>query len=250
MAENQGIQTQKPSNRERYLERMKARFPDREFADDEELYGQINDDYDEYDKQINGYKEQEKTLSDLMTSDPRAGYFLNDWRNGEDPLLSYVKRFGPELKEALESPEKAEALAEANKEYAERVAKSEEYEAEYQKNLEESNAVIDELQAEEGLSDEEIDERLQFIMKMTQDAILGKFTKESLQMAAKAINHDADVELADAEGEIRGRNAKIEEKLRRKKRGDGTANIAGKNGGAGAPQQKGSSIFDLARMAK
>ena len=50
------------SNRERYTERLKAKYPDREFADDEALFGQINDDYDGYDKELSGYKEREKAL--------------------------------------------------------------------------------------------------------------------------------------------------------------------------------------------
>jgi hypothetical protein len=42
---------------------LKAKYPDREFADDEALFGQINDDYDGYDKELSGYKEREKALS-------------------------------------------------------------------------------------------------------------------------------------------------------------------------------------------
>ena len=33
------------SNRERYTERLKAKYPDKEFADDEALFAQINDEY-------------------------------------------------------------------------------------------------------------------------------------------------------------------------------------------------------------
>ena len=53
--------TEVKSNRERYTERLKAKYPDREFADDEALFGQINDDYDGYDKELSGYKEREKS---------------------------------------------------------------------------------------------------------------------------------------------------------------------------------------------
>lgn len=50
------------SNRDKYMERMKGKYPDREFSDDEALFGQINDDYDGYDKEIAGYKEREKAF--------------------------------------------------------------------------------------------------------------------------------------------------------------------------------------------
>lgn len=51
------------SNRERYTDRLKAKYPDKEFADDEALFAQINDEYDGLDKELSGYKEREKALS-------------------------------------------------------------------------------------------------------------------------------------------------------------------------------------------
>ena len=80
--------TEVKSNRERYTERLKAKYPDREFADDEALFGQINDDYDGYDKELSGYKEREKALSDLFAGNPQSAAFLTDWRKGEDPMIS------------------------------------------------------------------------------------------------------------------------------------------------------------------
>ena len=54
-------------------------------------------------------------------------------------------------------------------------------------------------------------------------------------MARKALNHDIDVETADREGEVRGKNAKIEEKLRKNRKNDGTANLSGKNNTGSKP---------------
>ena len=76
------------SNRERYTDRLKAKYPDKEFADDEALFAQINDEYDGLDKELSGYKEREKALSDLFASNPRSAAFLTDWRKGEDPIIS------------------------------------------------------------------------------------------------------------------------------------------------------------------
>lgn len=222
--------TKVTTNRDRYAERLKAKYPDREFADDEAIFGQANDDYDNYDKELSEYQERESSLSNLFTSNPRSAAFLMDWRNGDDPMIAMIRKFGDEFKEALEDPEKQEALAAANKEYAERIAKEKDFEEQYQKNLVETLASIEELKQEEGLSDDEIDDIMEFLTGIMKDGILGKFSKESIIMARNAINHDADVELADREGEVRGKNAKIEEKLRRKHKGDGTANLAGKNG--------------------
>lgn len=223
--------TKVKSNRDRYTERLKTKYPDKEFVDDEALFGQINDDYDSYDNELSGYREREKALSDLFASNPRSAAFLTDWRNGEDPIVGLVRKFGDDFKAALEDPEKQEALAAANKEYAERIAKEGEYEDEYQKNLCESLTTLEQMQQEEGLSDEDIDLAMEFLIGIMKDAILGKFSRESIAMALKAIKHDADVEQADREGEVRGRNTKIEEKLRKGSKNDGTASLGSKHGG-------------------
>lgn len=224
--------TEVKSNRDRYTERLKAKYPDKEFADDEALFGQINDDYDSYDNELSGYKEREKALSDLFASNPRSAAFLTDWRKGEDPVVGMVRKFGDDFKAALEDPEKQEALAAANKEFAERIAQEEEFEGQYQQNMTETVSTIEQMQAEESISDEDIDLAMEFLIGIMKDGILGKFSRESIRMALKAIKHDADVEQADREGEVRGRNTKIEEKLRKGGKNDGTANLGGKHGGS------------------
>lgn len=223
--------TEVKSNRDRYMERLKTKYPDKEFADDEALFGQTNDDYDSYDNELSGYREREKALSDLFASNPRSAAFLTDWRKGEDPIIGMVRKFGDDFKAALEDPEKQEALAAANKEFAERIAQEKEYEGEYQKNLNETLTTLETMQQDEGLSDEDIDSAMDFLVGIVRDGIMGKFTRESVAMALKAIRHDSDVEQADREGEVRGRNTKIEEKLRKGSKNDGTANLGSKNGG-------------------
>lgn len=219
------------SNRDRYSERLKEKYPDKEFADDEALFAQINDDYDRYDKELSDYKGREKALADLFASNPRSAAFLTDWRNGEDPIVGLIRKFGDDFKSALEDPEKQEALAAANKEYAERIAQEDKFEALYQKNIAETNEMLEMMQREDGLSDDDIDRAMEFLIGIMKDGILGKFTRDSILMALKAINHDSDVEYAEREGEVRGRNTKIKEQLRKGKRGDGTADLSGKNGG-------------------
>lgn len=126
-----------------------------------------------------------------------------------------VRKFGDDFKAALEDPEKQEALAAANKEFAERIAQEKEYEGEYQKNLDETLITLETMQQEEGLPDEDIDSAMDFLVGIVRDGIMGKFTRESIEMAIKAIRHDSDVEAAGHEGEVKGRNSKIEEKLRK-----------------------------------
>lgn len=226
------------SKRDLMLERLQSRYPDKEFSDDEAIFGQISDDFDESDKNLAGYKEREKIFSDMFTSDPRSAQFVNDWRNGEDPEVALVRRHGIEIKDAIDDPEKLEKIAEANKEHVERIAKEKELEEIYQQNLKESLTTLEQMQQEKGMSDEQLDAAMGFLLDIVRNGIIGKFTPESIEMALKTINHDADVENANQEGVVQGKNTKVEERLRKPKNGDGTAPLGGANGSAKPAKQR------------
>ena len=244
----QAANNQVKSKRDTFKERMRTKYPDRDFEDDEVLYGQINDDYDDYDNQLAGYKEREGQFADMFSSDPRSAAFLTNWKGGSDPAVELVRQFGTDIKDAIDDPEKQDAIAQANKEFLERVAKSKELDELYDKNLDESLALIDEYQKKNGLSDEQVDEAMSWLAGIVKDGVMGKFSAESIDMAMKAINHDTDVAQADREGEVRGKNTKIEEKLRKQTAGDGVSNLNGKTS-APTQQVRRKSIFDLAREA-
>lgn len=223
------------TKRELAMERLSAKYPDKDFADEEVLFGQISDDYDDYDNQLNDYKSREGALADMFASDPRSATFFMRWKNGEDPAVNLVRMYGTEIKDAIEDPERQEAIAAANKEYLDRVTEESNYEKQYKENLEATNALLDELQEKEGLSDEEIDNIMERVITIVKDAVLGKFSAETIDMVRKAMGYDAAVAQAAHEGEVKGRNEKIEEKLRKRSTNDGTAMLDGKNGVAHKP---------------
>ena len=238
MADNQEVKTK----RDLLVERMRGKYPDKDFADDEVLAGQISDDYDSYDKELGELRERERQIGDMFTADARSAQFLLDWKNGADPFVELVRRFGPD---ALQNPDK---LADASKEFAEKVAEAEKYEEQYQANMDATLAMLSKIQEEEKLGDDDIDKAMGFLVGIMKDGLLGKFSPESVRMALKAIHHDEDVDNALHEGEVKGKNTKITEKLRSMKGGDGTADLAGKNS-VPARQNRKNSVFDIARGA-
>lgn len=242
--ENKQVKTK----REMAMERLQGRYPEKDFSDEEVMFGQISDDYDDYDRQLGEYKDREDKLNKMFDSDPRTAYFLSTWREGNDPVVSLIRQFGTDIKDAIDDPARQDEIAAANKDFVERMAKEKELEAEYQSNLEESLKVLEQVQQEKGASDEDIDNAMEFLVGIMKDGIVGKFSRESIEMAMKALGHDADVAAAAHEGEVLGRNAQIEEKLRKKNEGDGTAMLDGKNGSVRRPNNR--SIFDLARDAQ
>lgn len=236
------------SRKNKMLERLRTKYPDMDIADEEAVYGRISDDYDDYDQKMGKYKESEEKLAKLFGSDPRSARFLASWSKGGDPVVMLVKEFGKDILEGLEDPEKINEIAAANKEYVDRIAKDKQYEEEYNKNIEESIKGFSELQEEKGYTDDQIDEASKAFIKIAADAIKGIISKESLEMVMKALNYDEDLEDAARRGEIKGRNTKIEENLRKMNKGDGTTHMAGKNNVPPAPKG-GNSRMGLADMA-
>lgn len=231
------------------LERMKAKYPDKDFSDKSLFHSQIVEDFVDGGDRIAKYEEDERALSDMILADPRAAQILVDMRNGKDVATSLVRMFGNEIKDAIDDPERLDEMAEAQKDYMDRVAKEKEYEDIYKGNLEQTLNDIEAVQQEMGLSDEQVDAAMAHLQKIVSDGVMGKFSPESIKMALKAISHDEDVALAAHEGEVKGRNTKIEEKLRKEKKGDGMPTINSKNNNV-AQARRGSSIFDIAREAK
>ena len=147
------------SRRDQFGERLKKKYPDREYADDEALFGQINDDYDEYDSQLSGYKERESKLTDMFTRDPQSAQFITDMAQGKDPWASLINRIGIDgVKEMLDDPAKMEEFSKSNKEYVDRMAKQKGLEEEWEKNMKTTLSMLEQKQQELGLTDEQIDQ--------------------------------------------------------------------------------------------
>ncbi len=238
--------------RERVLTVLREKYPDKSFEDDEELFGAIGDDYDGYARdadELGRFREDDKKLREMMSREPRNAQLLIDVYNGGDPIMGLIKRYGTEIRDVLDDPEAQEKIAEANKEYVDRLAESEKLEDEYKTNLDQSIETLRSFKEENGMTDEEADAVFNGVMQVVRDGLMGKFSAATLGMFRKAMTRDADVASAREEGEVAGRNARITERLRKAGMGDGTSPLGGSNNAADFPAAR-KSIFELAREAR
>ena len=233
------------TNRGKLESRLRERYPDREYPDDEALYSQINDDYDDYDNA----RDQSQRLTDLFSKDPRAARFITDMAAGKNPWEAMVEQIGIDgITDIFQNPEYKDRLAEAQQKYLDSLANEKNLEEEYTRNLDESIDALLAFQQERGYSDDEIDEAVETLMQIAADSLRGKFTPENVELAMKANGYDDAVADAADEGEVRGRNARITERLKKQKSADTVPALSGANNPAGA--QAPSSMFDLADNAR
>lgn len=246
MAENEDVK----GKRELFLAKLKEKYPDKEYEDEEQLFGQIYDDYDEYDNDINKYREQQKVITDMFSKDPRNAQFFVDMKNGKDPFVLMIQRVGIDgVKDLLEDPDKAEEFSKANADYLARVAKSEELQNQWEENSKASLEMVKAKQDELGLTDEQVDSAWNFIRSIQDDGVIGVVRPEVFDMALKAINYEQDMLNAEEQGEIRGKNYKAEAMLRKPNNGDGVSHLSGANNKP-TRGNKNNSIFELADGAR
>lgn len=243
-AQQQALKTK----RDLALERLKSRHPDTDYADDEAIYGAINDDYDADQKALEGYKKNEADMADMFGKDPRSASFLQNWRQGSDPVQQLVKQYGEDFLDYLSDPDHAEEIANAQNEYLKSVTDGNKLQEQYDKNMAQSLDVIDKFEEEFG--EDVANDLVAKLMAVANDVIMGKITKEALNMFRLAASHDEDVANAQHEGEVKGRNANITKNIRLKKKGDGTPSLDGKGTGAGRQQKPQPSLGPLSREKK
>lgn len=227
------VKEQVKGKRDLYLESLKSRFPDKSFETDDDIFGQAIEDNENNERELKGFREREKGLSDMFKKDPRVARYFSGIRKGESPDVMLVRLYGKDIVDAANDPAKMEEIAAANKEFVDRLAEEEELERAYQENSAKSLTAL----AESGISDDDIDKALEHLAKMSVDFVKGTVSVDDVKMILKALNHDADVEDAVREGEVKGRNTRIVEKLRKQKAGDGLPTMpSGGNMATKAPE--------------
>lgn len=216
--ENEDVKSKKAIT----LERLKVKYPDLDIENEEDVYGRIDADYAESADRLNQLEENERNMVSLFNKDPRSATMLTEWAtNGISPIEYLIKVYGDDLREALDDPENADAIAAAHKEYLDNVTKRKEGDEAFKANLEKSLEGLDNIAKAKNLTEEQTAKVWDFIGEIAEKYISGVVDEATIEMALKAINHDVDVDEAARIAEVKAKNARIDE-LKTKTRVDET----------------------------
>lgn len=227
----------KKSNKEIALERYRSRYPDADPADEEAMYGHMNEDYDRYEADLKKANATSDKLNELLDSDPRSAAFLTAWHDGKNPVLAFIDEYGEDVMSDIQNPANRAKIEASTKAFMAKAAKAKELDAEYDKNIEASRNLYQQMIEEGTYSQEQIDKGLDLLEQVFNDFLVGKVTREGIEAMIKSTSYDEAVDEAGAEGEIRGRNAQIQTKRRNALRGDGLPQGGG-GGGKGKPKMQ------------
>ena len=242
------------SSREAFVARIKDRHPDLDETDEEGFYSAVNADYDEDDEdreELKKFREDDEKMRNIFQNDPRMANIFLGMARGENVLEYLIDNFGQDFLDAINDPENEEArqrIAEKQKQWVEKQAASRDLEAKAAENLDRALDAFDAVAEETGADDNAKEEAFKKFTEFQQRAIVNDIDEDMWRLFFNGVTHDADVEQASIEGEVRGRNAKISERLR-----GGSEKNPMDMGGAAARNEtprRVSSIFDLAAEAK
>lgn len=201
----------------RLVDRMRSKYPDRNFGGQDGQDGQddlmqsLAEEFDALDAKLGEYDENNSKLTKFLSTSDKGAAFFNEWVRTGNPAAAFRKIYGQNAFEAITTPEGAQILAEIEAEEAKNKADKDARDAEVTENFRQSLEACRSWAESRGLSEEEGYDALTRLMDILSDAEDGKYSTELFDMAWKADHYDADVESARHEGEVNGRNAKIQE---------------------------------------
>lgn len=227
--------------------RMKERKPDTDWdaTDDDAMADMAMADYDEMSSMVDQYKQRDAAFDELAAKHPQAMMFLAQLAKGKSMREAIENSMEVSIEDLYNDPDYPRAKEE-------KAAK----EAEAVKNM---LAEIDKQAEEKGWTPEDVDQALEDFDEIIRAVEENKVTFDMLQLLHNGKRYDKDVAKALHEGEVNGRNAKIEETKRKKKASsDGLPALGGQSKGGesnktlvrGGRNGVGSDIWGAANMKR
>ena len=228
-------ETPKKSNRDTFMERYKADFPDDNFEDEEAIYGRMNERNADYDR----LRTNDENFRKLVNEHPEYGGMISDMMEGRNFVESFLGRHSLEdIEAAYNDPEMSKKLADEYSDWIQKKVENEKYEKEREANVQESIGVLSEYAQENGIDEDGTTALWGKALDVANNAVMLKFDKAFYDFVNKGMNHDADVAAAHEEGELKGHNSKVQTQLAKGKNPEGIPPTFDGGQGAAAPEPK------------
>lgn len=202
---------QAPPPRHPFYDRIKAMHPDKEFGSDDELLSAADEKMTEHEGYRAQNEEANKMIIEALYAEPVLAQVLEEVGKGANLVQALAKYISPQDLEEAAGESDAETY-EANKLTRESNRKAhQEFMDEVNANTAESQKTIEGWSAKRGLDPEAVTEFINEVSAILADAYKGKITEKFLDNMYEAKTKPDDLATAAEQGEIKGRNANIEE---------------------------------------
>ena len=204
------VQEKEPTAREKFYSRMRERYPEEDFSDEMSYYAKEMADYDDLDSRYKDASLREDMLNKFFDSNPKMAAVLSEVESGK-PFPAAMKRYYSDEELSMnEGDEGWDEYLKAEEDYRKSVDDRNSRMKTFEEEIKKSEDTIKAYANKEGLSEEDIQNRLDKLNKYMQDMSEGKITEEFLNVLTKGMDYDTDVEGAADAAYKKGKNEKIE----------------------------------------
>lgn len=226
------------SHKDKFINKLRQESgnEEQEFTDDE-LFQESGNRWDALKADYNSQKETIDKLGEVMSEDPELSLFINEIVSGTNPIEAIAKIYG-DIDDLLDDDQKA-SYNEARQSKLDSFGAYTQSINEQDANLENYDKELDQYCTNNGYDETQKEEIHQQIISLANDFSAGKISMDVIDVAAKALNYDDDIEEAAETGLVEGRNQKIDIELKetkKKKKGDGVPDFDSGKGGEQAPK--------------
>ena len=227
-------------------ERLRGHFTDREFGDDDELYGAAADHIGELRDWRSKREASDKEVIAIFKSHPKIAQVMQYIMQGAPEIEAISRVFDAEDLIRYEGEPDYDQWAEGKKKREADTMEAEEKKGQYELNYQASLKAVEEFCAANGLDEEGKAALLDSLFAVYDDLLDGKVSPETLLLFHKGNTHDEDVADAAAQGKVEGKNEKIEVKKQKSIKGDGLPEIDG--GGAAEIKAQKPESFEIPKF--
>ena len=206
----------------RVREYMTAKFPDRQFADEDDYENTLYDYLAESDKKIAGHEAANKTIMEVVQAYPEFAQIIEDVANGVPVQGAIARQFDPSELAVPEGEPDYDAYKKAATERSQRLADMKARTEARDKNIAQSKTDVDAFFAEHGLDEAEQKQFVEWVdNEILANLLDGKVNKGILTKLYQGWIYDAAVADALETGKVEGRNEQIEAKRKQARKTDG-----------------------------
>lgn len=237
--------------RELFYERIRTSRPDAKYDDDEEEYfRQASTMMDEHEKKSGEYDSMSKKLMSRFNSNPDEAEAFLDYLDGASLPTAIRRRLGDQALSMKEGDEGWDEFVKAGEERKAQQEESRKALDAFLANAKESDEVMSAFISEHGMDDETAQAFTDMVLAVANDISAGRISKDTLSMLKKARDYETDIVAAREQGEVDGKNKKIEAEKKRMQ-GSGLPDASAGGNASNEVDAKGNDTADwLKRFAR
>lgn len=237
--------------RELFYERIRTSRPDAKYDDDEEEYfRQASTMMDEHEKKSGEYDSMSKKLMSRFNSNPDEAEAFLDYLDGASLPAAIRRRLGDQALSMKEGDEGWDEYVKAGEERKAQQEESRKALDAFLANAKESDEVMSAFISEHGMDDDTAKAFTDMVLAVANDISAGRISKDTLSMLKKARDYETDIVAAREQGEVDGKNKKIEAEKKRMQ-GSGLPDASAGGNASNEVDAKGNDTADwLKRFAR